>query len=276
MGPLSIILLIIPVICSAQIILQPNVINYNTITPFSVSQTYELTTRNSFEVNVWRTSRYSGNSFQQPTVSFTVSGPSVNSLSSGKITVSPVGQLQTFKIVMKNPLSEYTYSIRYCPSYCLPSCPTYLNSYCNNAGSCNNVTNTCLCDYLNNNSTLLTSDCTGGFGDEWTKYFAIWVTLIVVGVFLVFLIPCIICICCCGACAAGIGAAASSGGSRTEVRNVYVNDPQYSQPTQYQPVAQYQQQVAPVQYQQQGAPVQYQQQGGVVYAQPPQGPFQRV
>lgn len=247
--------------------LQPNV-GYTSYIPGGSDslQTWTLSTSAyTLEVDVWRISPYKGDKYNQPTVSFVVSSefPFYKTSSSGQATITNSAGLRTYSVEVGSTIG-YSYYIRFCPGSCPSVCPLFVGAYCGNNGYCNNKTKTCVCDTVGN-YTETTIDC--GIEDSiWYKLLALWITLIVIGTLLVLALPCIVCFCCCGACAA-----VASSIKAPEVRNIYVNNPQYQQVPpasyppygggpQYQQAYTYQQGSAPVYHAAQYAPGQ--QQGG--------------
>jgi len=221
----SLLLLLTTVVqvVQCQTPLQPGV-GHTSYVPPGGYQTWSLqTSSNTLEVDIWRVSPYKGDGPTQPTVAFAVQSdsPYFRTTSNGQAIISNNAGFRSYIVTLSSTVG-YTYYIRYCNGYCPSSCPILAGAYCTNNGYCDNTTKTCVCDTIGN-VTSTSVDC--GFENSlWYKLLALWITLIVIAALLVLALPCIICFCCCGACAA-----VASSVKSPDVRNIYVNTPQYQQ-----------------------------------------------
>jgi len=194
--------------------------------------TYYFTTNSkNFEVDVWRTSSYSGPTNRKPVVSFKLQNSDTGlTLRSGygSLTYSnSFNPVTNFTVQIDGSGTPYNYVIRWCTS-CSSPCPTDMyGDFCYGYGYCDYYMKQCNCDKLNISMTASCSTFT--LPDDWTRLLGLWVGLIVFGLILVFVVPCIICCCCMGICATATvaaTAAAVSEENRTLVHTVYVNSPQ--------------------------------------------------
>jgi len=251
---IKIVFLLVFVVLGSTTPLLPNTPAISTISP-GYTQTWTFQTfATSFEVDLWRTSTFSGPTSRQPFVSFTLSSALGNIKSStGQLFVQNNEITGLYEIDLTGSGSTYTYLIRFCPSSCPASCPVNSKSFCSNSGACLNATKACSCDTFTGNSTTPTynlQDCSSNWPyDLWRAFLWLWILLIIL--FSCGICCVIVCICyCCGVCAA---VAVSATEKKTLVQHVYVDAPHQQTPVYVpQPFSQAGQPPGPVNQQPQG------------------------
>jgi len=169
----------------------------------STDYSFTISFSQSFEVNLVRTSTFVGDN--APSASFKLTnqltGVYYYGTSQMKFSSSSSNN-GNWILTVSSPTSLYSYSVRYCTSYCLQKCPTGIwGDWCSGHGACDTYLQKCTCD-ISNKTYSSTNTCEYSTSNLWRDLLGLWIFLIIAAIFIVFVLPFIICCCCCGLCAA--------------------------------------------------------------------------